>query len=118
VASIIVSSFQLYSRITNEWFDHSGIGPGFCAGITFRASCFQYTAPVNKDFRLNQDSEVLAGKLQTASDADMEVSEGPQEEMLWVDKYAPRSFTELLSDEQTNREVRILQLWYKTLPQA
>ncbi len=24
---------------------------------------------------------------------------------LWVDKYAPRSFTELLSDEQTNREV-------------
>jgi hypothetical protein len=51
---------------------------------------------------------VLAGKLQTASDADMEVSKGPQEEMLWVDKYAPRSFTELLSDEQTNREVRIL----------
>lgn len=26
-------------------------------------------------------------------------------ERLWVDKYAPRSFTELLSDEQTNREV-------------
>lgn len=26
---------------------------------------------------------------------------------LWVDKYAPKSFTELLSDEQTNREVRI-----------
>lgn len=24
---------------------------------------------------------------------------------LWVDKYAPNSFTELLSDEQTNREV-------------
>jgi chromosome transmission fidelity protein 18 len=26
-------------------------------------------------------------------------------EKLWVDKYAPNSFTELLSDEQTNREV-------------
>ncbi|ERN04662.1 chromosome transmission fidelity protein 18 homolog isoform X2 [Amborella trichopoda] len=26
-------------------------------------------------------------------------------ERLWVDKYAPSSFTELLSDEQTNREV-------------
>ncbi|QHO16055.1 Ubiquinone biosynthesis protein [Arachis hypogaea] len=25
-------------------------------------------------------------------------------EQLWVDKYAPKSFTELLSDEQTNRE--------------
>ncbi|RYR58371.1 hypothetical protein Ahy_A05g024094 [Arachis hypogaea] len=26
-------------------------------------------------------------------------------EQLWVDKYAPKSFTDLLSDEQTNREV-------------
>lgn len=26
-------------------------------------------------------------------------------EPLWVEKYAPKSFTELLSDEQTNREV-------------
>ncbi|KAK6145853.1 hypothetical protein DH2020_019722 [Rehmannia glutinosa] len=31
-------------------------------------------------------------------------------EQLWVDKYAPSSFTELLSDEQTNREVL---LWLK-----
>ncbi|XP_050375424.1 uncharacterized protein LOC126792944 [Argentina anserina] len=31
-------------------------------------------------------------------------------ERLWVDKYAPNSFTELLSDEQTNREVL---LWLK-----
>lgn len=28
-------------------------------------------------------------------------------EQLWVDKYAPSSFSELLSDEQTNREVNI-----------
>ncbi|GLJ40597.1 hypothetical protein SUGI_0838040 [Cryptomeria japonica] len=33
-------------------------------------------------------------------------------EQLWVDKYAPKSFTELLSDEQTNREVlRWLKQW-------
>ncbi|CAA0808375.1 P-loop containing nucleoside triphosphate hydrolases superfamily protein, partial [Striga hermonthica] len=32
------------------------------------------------------------------------------DEQLWVDKYAPSSFTELLSDEQTNREVL---LWLK-----
>ncbi|KAJ6838515.1 chromosome transmission fidelity protein 18-like protein [Iris pallida] len=31
-------------------------------------------------------------------------------EQLWVDKYSPNSFTELLSDEQTNREVL---LWLK-----
>ncbi|MBA0857319.1 hypothetical protein Goshw_010571 [Gossypium schwendimanii] len=31
-------------------------------------------------------------------------------EQLWVEKYAPSSFTELLSDEQTNREVL---LWLK-----
>ncbi|KAJ0984088.1 hypothetical protein J5N97_002444 [Dioscorea zingiberensis] len=31
-------------------------------------------------------------------------------EQLWVDKYAPNSFTELLSNEQTNREVL---LWLK-----
>lgn len=30
-----------------------------------------------------------------------------EHEDLWVDKYAPHSFTELLSDEQTNREVLI-----------
>lgn len=28
-------------------------------------------------------------------------------EKLWVDKYAPNSFSELLSDEQTNREARL-----------
>ncbi|KAL0433049.1 UNVERIFIED_CONTAM: Chromosome transmission fidelity protein 18 [Sesamum latifolium] len=32
------------------------------------------------------------------------------DQQLWVDKYAPSSFTELLSDEQTNREVL---LWLK-----
>lgn len=39
--------------------------------------------------------------------SDMPVSS----EQLWVDKYAPNSFTELLSDEQTNREVVLLTLF-------
>lgn len=38
--------------------------------------------------------------------SDQVLSETPVvHEQLWVDKYAPNSFTELLSDEQTNREV-------------
>eukprot|EP00898_Chlorokybus_atmophyticus_P003584 jgi/Chlat1/4226/Chrsp27S04307 len=35
-----------------------------------------------------------------------------QKEQLWVDKYAPRMFTDLLSDERTNREVlRWVKAW-------
>ncbi|KAG0606534.1 hypothetical protein M758_9G148800 [Ceratodon purpureus] len=41
-----------------------------------------------------------------------ETAPSTEHEDLWVDKYAPRSFTELLSDEQTNREVlRWLKQW-------
>ncbi|GMH31224.1 hypothetical protein Nepgr_033067 [Nepenthes gracilis] len=37
-------------------------------------------------------------------------------EELWVDKYAPKLFTELLSDEQTNREVLLwLKQWDSTV---
>lgn len=40
--------------------------------------------------------------------SDMTLPETPVvHEQLWVDKYAPSSFSELLSDEQTNREVEI-----------
>ena len=35
-----------------------------------------------------------------------------QDESMWVDKYAPRSFLELLGDEEINREVvRWLKCW-------
>ncbi|KAK9725766.1 hypothetical protein RND81_05G167700 [Saponaria officinalis] len=49
------------------------------------------------------------------SSSEIQDTLAPQEssvvtEELWVNKYAPRSFTELLSDEQTNREVL---LWLK-----
>lgn len=51
---------------------------------------------------------VKASELQQAHDLslleDAALTEPPQQ-ALWVDKYSPRSFFELLSDEQVNREV-------------
>lgn len=51
---------------------------------------------------------VKASKLQQARDLSFteyaKLTEPPQE-ALWVDKYSPQSFFELLSDEQVNREV-------------
>lgn len=50
--------------------------------------------------------KTLQASLESQSVED--VTETPTvHEKLWVDKYAPKSFTELLSDEQTNREVHI-----------
>ncbi|TVU47638.1 hypothetical protein EJB05_07244 [Eragrostis curvula] len=59
------------------------------------------------------EQEALAKALQESTDSlDREVcSVTPLvTEQLWVEKYAPNSFTELLSDEHTNREVL---LWIK-----
>ena len=46
---------------------------------------------------------------EAAQNAAKKLGEGspsvPAGEKLWVDKYGPKSFTELLSDEHTNREV-------------
>ncbi|XP_042518071.1 chromosome transmission fidelity protein 18 homolog [Macadamia integrifolia] len=61
----------------------------------------------------NVEQEALAKVLQTSSESpnDLILPEVPVvTEQLWVDKYAPNSFTELLSVEQTNREVL---LWLK-----
>ncbi|KAH7427153.1 hypothetical protein KP509_10G031900 [Ceratopteris richardii] len=44
-----------------------------------------------------------SGDCQDVSENTM--TESSAHEALWVEKYAPKSFTELLSDEQTNREV-------------
>ncbi|KAL5542552.1 hypothetical protein UlMin_010262 [Ulmus minor] len=59
------------------------------------------------------EQEAFEKVLQVSSEgqSDMILPESPVvHERLWVDKYAPNSFTELLSDEQTNREVL---LWLK-----
>ena len=58
-------------------------------------------------------SERAAAGAQRAGDPLQEVSTSGQEEAgLWVQKYAPHAFLELLSDEQINREaVRWLKLW-------
>ncbi|XP_047162022.1 chromosome transmission fidelity protein 18 homolog isoform X1 [Vigna umbellata] len=59
------------------------------------------------------EQEAFAKALEASSEA-QSVPDVPEAQMvsekLWVDKYAPKSFTELLSDEQTNREVL---LWLK-----
>uniref|UniRef100_A0A1J3DBC7 Chromosome transmission fidelity protein 18 homolog n=3 Tax=Noccaea caerulescens TaxID=107243 RepID=A0A1J3DBC7_NOCCA len=64
---------------------------------------------------LLQQSEIEAFNkvLQTSSEDQNETitpETSVMHEKLWVDKYSPSSFTELLSDEQTNREVL---LWLK-----
>ncbi|ESQ36451.1 hypothetical protein EUTSA_v10006720mg [Eutrema salsugineum] len=59
------------------------------------------------------EKEAFNKALQTSSEDQNETitAETPvMHEKLWVDKYSPSSFTELLSDEQTNREVL---LWLK-----
>lgn len=51
---------------------------------------------------------VKASELQQARDLSLTEDAalaGPPQQALWVDKYSPQSFFELLSDEQVNREV-------------
>ncbi|XP_010241140.1 PREDICTED: chromosome transmission fidelity protein 18 homolog [Nelumbo nucifera] len=61
--------------------------------------------------RAEQEAFTKALQVSSASPGDSILPEMPVvTEQLWVDKYAPNSFTELLSDEQTNREVL---LWLK-----
>ncbi|CAH2038914.1 unnamed protein product [Thlaspi arvense] len=63
---------------------------------------------------LQQSEKEAFNKVLQASSEDQNetiTAETPiMHEKLWVDKYSPSSFTELLSDEQTNREVL---LWLK-----
>ncbi len=49
---------------------------------------------------------------QTTERAKIQESKRDSHDMLWVDKHAPKSFPDLLSDERTNREVlRALRRW-------
>jgi len=56
-----------------------------------------------------ESARLSAALLEGESDVAMAMGDGggasPEESELWVDKYAPRIFTELLSDETTNRQV-------------
>ncbi|TKY53598.1 Chromosome transmission fidelity protein 18-like [Spatholobus suberectus] len=61
--------------------------------------------------RLEQEAFAKALEASSEGQSVLDVPEAQTvHERLWVDKYAPKSFTELLSDEQTNREVL---LWLK-----
>ncbi|XP_062109092.1 uncharacterized protein LOC133819774 [Humulus lupulus] len=61
--------------------------------------------------KVEQEAFTKALQASSGGQSEMVLSETPVvHEQLWVDKYAPYSFTELLSDEHTNREVL---LWLK-----
>ncbi|CAA6673279.1 unnamed protein product [Spirodela intermedia] len=60
--------------------------------------------------KVEQEALLKALQESAASSVDSVEVTSPDNEQLWVEKYAPKSFTELLSDEQTNREVL---LWLK-----
>ncbi|RZB42836.1 chromosome transmission fidelity protein 18 homolog isoform X1 [Glycine soja] len=61
--------------------------------------------------RLEQEAFAKALEASSEGQSVLDIPEAQTvHERLWVDKYAPKSFTELLSDEQTNREVL---LWLK-----
>ncbi|KAL5781478.1 hypothetical protein ACOSP7_006507 [Xanthoceras sorbifolium] len=61
--------------------------------------------------KLEQEAFTKALNSSSEGQSNIRLPEKPVvDEQLWVDKYAPYSFTELLSDEQTNREVL---LWLK-----
>ncbi|KAF7837327.1 chromosome transmission fidelity protein 18-like protein [Senna tora] len=68
--------------------------------------------PINILFeKLEQEAFTKTLKASTECESVPDVPETPVvHEKLWVDKYTPKSFTELLSDEHTNREVL---LWLK-----
>lgn len=54
--------------------------------------------------KLNFKPLVVAGVSQRQAGG-AAAAEPPEAASLWVDKYSPRSFMDLLSDEQINREV-------------
>ncbi|KAL1368046.1 hypothetical protein HN51_022146 [Arachis hypogaea] len=81
--------------------------------LDWRANSADLTLePINALFeRLEQEAiaKTMEASLEGQSYLDVPATQMVHEQ-LWVDKYAPKSFTELLSDEQTNREVL---LWLK-----
>ncbi|KAJ3700688.1 hypothetical protein LUZ61_004393 [Rhynchospora tenuis] len=65
---------------------------------------------LNQRVENNAFSKALQQSLESIGTDPAPRPEALQTEKLWVDKYAPSSFTDLLSDEHTNREVL---LWLK-----
>ncbi|WJX17347.1 hypothetical protein P8452_07276 [Trifolium repens] len=67
--------------------------------------------------RLEQETFAKTLAASSESQSVVDVPETPTvHEKLWVEKYAPKSFTDLLSDEQTNREVLLwLKQWDSTV---
>ncbi|KAL2326602.1 hypothetical protein Fmac_025660 [Flemingia macrophylla] len=85
--------------------------------------CNGYSAALNSEpiniilERLEQEAFTKALEASSEGQSVPDVPEAQLvHEQLWVDKYSPKSFTELLSDEQTNREVLLwLKQWDSTV---
>ncbi|KAL5990448.1 hypothetical protein ACLOJK_011350 [Asimina triloba] len=85
---------------------------GYCNFTKVRGLCGLISEPINVLMeRVDQEAfkKVLESSNHSIDDS-IHPTAPVISEQLWVDKYSPSSFTELLSDEQTNREVL---LWLK-----
>lgn len=106
---------RVYAKLAMEGLTGGGIS-GTRQGANFSNPNLSHKGLLSESFHSltrRAEQEALAKALQESTDSvDREAcSVTPLvTEKLWVEKYAPNSFTELLSDEHTNREVL---LWLK-----
>ncbi|KAI4342598.1 hypothetical protein MLD38_027207 [Melastoma candidum] len=99
---------RVYAKVSRGLDEGLGTGKS-----SFRAKAGLLAEPINVLLD-RSEKEAFAKALLASSEVGEDEITSPNAptifEKLWVDKYAPNSFTELLSDEQTNREVL---LWFK-----
>ncbi|CAL4930272.1 unnamed protein product [Urochloa decumbens] len=105
---------RVYAKLAMEGFVGGGIS-GARQGSHFSNPNPNHKGLLSESFHSltrRAEQEALAKALQESTGSlDQACSVTPLvTEKLWVEKYAPNSFTELLSDEHTNREVL---LWLK-----
>uniref|UniRef100_A0A0D9VS94 AAA+ ATPase domain-containing protein n=1 Tax=Leersia perrieri TaxID=77586 RepID=A0A0D9VS94_9ORYZ len=106
---------RVYAKVATDGLDGGGTG-GARQRTRISKPNFDYKGLLSESFHSltsRAEQEALAKALQESTDT--QNFEGCPAtplvtEQLWVEKYSPNSFTELLSDEHTNREVL---LWLK-----
>ncbi|NP_001339270.1 uncharacterized protein [Zea mays] len=106
---------RVYAKLAMEGLVGRGIS-GTRQGVQFSNPNSNHKGLLSESFdslTRRAEQEALAKALQESTDSIDRVACSATPlvtEKLWVEKYAPNSFTELLSDEHTNREVL---LWLK-----
>uniref|UniRef100_A0A0E0NSV1 AAA+ ATPase domain-containing protein n=1 Tax=Oryza rufipogon TaxID=4529 RepID=A0A0E0NSV1_ORYRU len=106
---------RVYAKVATDGLDGGGIG-GTRQRTRISKPNFNYKGLLSESFHSltsRAEQEALAKALQESAET-QNLESCPVTplvtEQLWVEKYSPNSFTELLSDEHTNREVL---LWLK-----